>query len=95
MHVALTDHDIRPIVAAAVEELLSRRQAAEVALDLERLAYPEAEAAAAMGVPQYVLRDCRLRGELQGRRVGKRVLYSRDELLRFLAARPAEGSAAR
>ncbi|HEX3658217.1 MAG TPA: helix-turn-helix domain-containing protein [Pirellulales bacterium] len=50
----------------------------------DRLAYTEPEAAALVGVKPHVLRDARLRGELSGKRVGKRTVYSRDELLRYL-----------
>ena len=46
--------------------------------------YTEPEAGALLGIGRHVLRDCRLRGELRGRLVGKRILYERGELLRFL-----------
>ena len=32
----------------------------------DRLGYPEAEAAALLGIERHVLRDCRLRGEIRG-----------------------------
>jgi hypothetical protein len=49
-----------------------------------RLAYPEAEAAALLGVKPYVLRDCRRRGELEGAKVGSKIIYSRADLEAFL-----------
>jgi hypothetical protein len=49
-----------------------------------RLALTEPEAAQAIGVPRHVLRDARLAGELRGRRVGKRVIYTRQDLLEYL-----------
>jgi hypothetical protein len=50
----------------------------------DRLGYTEGEAAAMIGVARHVLRDCRLRGEIAARRVGKRFVYARTTLLRFL-----------
>lgn len=47
--------------------------------------FRNAEAAAAIGVRPHVLRDARLRGQIQGRKVGKKTVYARDELLKFLA----------
>ena len=52
-----------------------------------RIGYTEPEAATLVGVRPHVLRDCRLRGEISARRVGRRLIYSRDELERFLAER--------
>jgi len=52
-----------------------------------RLAYTEPEAAVLLGVKPHVLRDCRRRGELQGAKVGSRVLYTRADLLDFLERR--------
>ena len=39
------------------------------------------------GVKPHVLRDCRRRNELQGARVGNKILYSRADLLEFLSRR--------
>ena len=49
-----------------------------------RLGYTEPEAAALIGVARHTLRDCRLRGEITARMVGRKYIYSRDSLLRFL-----------
>lgn len=53
-----------------------------------RLTLTEEEAANACGVGRHVLRDLRLAGRLKGHRLGKRVVYSRDNILEFLASRP-------
>lgn len=74
--------DIKPIVIAAVTETLAKRS--DGVLPTERLAFPEAEAAALCGVAKHVLRDARLRGEVTGRLLGKKMIYERGELLRFL-----------
>jgi hypothetical protein len=54
------------------------------------LGYTEGEAAAMIGVARHVLRDCRLRGEITARRVGKRFVYSRSTILRFLEGTPED-----
>jgi hypothetical protein len=79
--------DLKPVILEAVRETLLQHQAIAAQLPTERLAFPEPEAAALLGIPRHSLRDCRLRGEVQGRLVGKRILYDRRELLRFLSAK--------
>jgi len=49
-----------------------------------RLALTEEEAAAACGVGRHVLRDLRLQGRLVHRKLGKRVVYLREDLSDFL-----------
>ncbi|MEX1027074.1 MAG: helix-turn-helix domain-containing protein [Candidatus Paceibacterota bacterium] len=82
MHLNFDKSDLRPLIEQVVVEILAQ-------LDVDRqqfskLAYTEPEAAALLNVRRHVLRDARLRGEISGSRVGKRILYERDELLRFL-----------
>ncbi len=84
MHLAIDPGSLRPIVAAVVAETLSQRP--EGILPAERLAFPEAEAAALIGVAKHILRDARLRGEISGRLCGKKIIYSRDELQRYVTA---------
>lgn len=52
----------------------------------ERLGFTESQAAELLGLPKHVLRDCRDRGEISGRLIGKRMVYSRKELEKFVAA---------
>jgi len=49
-----------------------------------RLSFTESEAAALLGVGRHALRDARLRGEVEASKVGRRILYSRDQLLQLL-----------
>ena len=77
--------EFRPLIEQVVTETMRRLEAERVKLS-GRLAYPEAEAAALIGVERHVLRDARLRREIEASRVGKRIVYTRDELLRFLHA---------
>jgi hypothetical protein len=79
--------ELEPVIRAAVVAVLDELRANEATLG-NRLAYPEAEAAALLGIPRHVLRDARLRGEIVGRTVGRKILYSRDALLKFLSDDP-------
>src|SRR5688572_22617128 len=49
-----------------------------------RLAFNEPEAATLLGVRQHVVRDARLRGEIESTRVGSRIAYTRHDLLAYL-----------
>jgi hypothetical protein len=90
MRIEFEDHDLDPLVEQVVRRVLEQREAADANL-ADRLAYSEAEAAALLGVRRHVLRDARLRRELDGAKVGKRIMYTREELLRFLGRQPANG----
>ncbi len=79
MKIDLHPDDLAPIVAAAVDVVIARRD--ELG---DRLGYPEAEAARLLGVRKHVLRDSRLRGEISARRVGRGYIYSRTALVRWL-----------
>ncbi|MEX2140578.1 MAG: helix-turn-helix domain-containing protein [Pirellulales bacterium] len=80
------DAVLRPLIERVVGTVLDRLESQREAVG-ERIAYSEAEAASLLGVQRHVLRDARLRGELFGCRVGKRICYEREELLRFLRSR--------
>ena len=82
--IVFTSDDLRPLVATIVAETLEQLAEADRKLPDGRLGFPESEASQRLGVAQHVLRDARLRGEIKGKRVGKRIMYSRDELMRFL-----------
>jgi Helix-turn-helix domain len=75
--------ELRPLIVEAVRATVDQIQTDQAKL-ADRLGYPEPEAARLLGVARHVLRDCRLRGELKGRLVGKKIVYSRAELIRFL-----------
>lgn len=76
--------DLRPLIERTVSETIAQLDAERSKLT-GRLGYTESEAAAALGVQRHALRDARLRGEVQASRVGKRVIYSREQLLALLA----------
>ena len=79
----ILDDELRPLIEQVVTETVNRLDAERVRLG-GRLAYAEAEAAALIGVERHVLRDARLRQEIEGSKVGKKIVYTRDQLLRFL-----------
>jgi hypothetical protein len=84
---------LEPLIRAVVEQTIARLdQAREVLPD--KLAYSEAEAARLLSLHPHQLRDARLRGEIEASvGPGRRILYSRADLLAYLASRrwsPAE-----
>jgi hypothetical protein len=83
VNIAFSADDLRPLVAAVVEQVLTSKADAD-SKHGNRLGHTEAEAAALIGVERHVLRDCRLRGEINAKLVGKKYIYSRLEIERFL-----------
>jgi hypothetical protein len=77
---------LEPIIRAVVEQTIAALDAERARLN-GRLAYPEAEAAALLGLARHQLRDMRLAGRI-GASVGpgKKVLYTRQDLEGFLRA---------
>jgi hypothetical protein len=83
MQINLDDADLEPLVTRVVAKVLAKREADGVKFG-GRLAFTEPEAAALIGVRPHVLRDCRLRGEIEGAKIGKRIMYSREQLLALM-----------
>ncbi len=86
MKIEFDPETLKPLLDAAVERALERVGLFDAKLG-DRLGFIEPEAASLLGVEQHVLRDCRLRGEIHARKVGKRYVYGRDELIRFLRSK--------
>ena len=84
MKLIVDEMELRSLIEEVIESTLQQLEA-ERAKCNGRLGYTEPEAAAMLGIQPHVLRDCRLRGEISARKAGKRFIYSRDTLLRFLA----------
>ncbi len=83
MQVSFDKSELQPIIETAVRATLE--QVADENAQLgSRLAFSEAEAASLLGIKTHVLRDCRLRGEIIARRVGKSFRYSCNQLVRFM-----------
>lgn len=90
MRVEFSPDDLRPVIDAAVRSALDQQQAEAATLNPDRISYYEPEAAQLVGIPSHVLRDARLRGEIVGSRIGKRIVYERAELLRFIREKREE-----
>ena len=77
MELRFDSDDLKPIVRSVVAELADR-------FDDGRIAYTEVEAAELVGVARHVLREARLRGEVQHGRIGAKIVYTKRQLLAFL-----------
>lgn len=80
MQICFEASEMRALIHEVVREVLS-----ELGWPEGRLALDEAEAARACGVCRHVLRDLRLGGKITARKLGRKVLYTRKDLLRALA----------
>jgi hypothetical protein len=78
-----SEADIRPLVEIVVAEVVAKVGG----VPSDRLAFEESEAARMLGIPKHVLRDLRLSGGIEAKKCGKRALYRRDVLLRYLGAK--------
>jgi hypothetical protein len=57
-----------------------------------RVALDEAEAARVCGVARHVLRDLRLSGRIRARKLGRKIVYTREDLMRALGSVPSSAS---
>ena len=80
--VTLDDVVIRHVMERVIREL-----ATNLDWPKGRIALNEHEAAEALGVPRHVLRDFRLSGRVQSTRIGRKVLYTRSQLLAALTGK--------
>jgi hypothetical protein len=88
LSLTLDPEALRPLIAAVVRETLAQFREAEAGLPEGRLCFSESEASRLLGLNPWQLRDCRLRGEIAASQiVGRRVRYSRQDLVGYLAAR--------
>lgn len=74
--------------AKSLEELVRRIVTKTIGLSdwpAGRIALDEGEAAAACGVARHVLRDLRLAGRIQAKKLGRKYVYSRSDLLDALS----------
>ncbi len=79
---------LRPLIAEIVAETVARLETARPALAGDKLAYSEAEAARMLDLGEHVLRDERRRGRIAASSiVGRRIRYTRADLMDYLARR--------
>ncbi len=89
LHLSLDADMLRPLIRAVVAEVLAALEEDRSRLG-DRLAYSEPEAARLLGLETHQLRDERLRGRIAASQiVGRRIRYTREDLLGYLAARRA------
>ena len=74
---------LRPVIQQVVAETVAQLEAKRSKFD-GRIAYTEPEAAALLGVQPHVLRDLRRMGEIDASKIGKRIVYTRSDLLSHL-----------
>jgi hypothetical protein len=79
MHFTIESDEIRGLVKEVVRETL-----APIDWPVHRLTLSEQEAAEACGVGRHVFRDLRLGGQSRARRLGKKVVYTRTDVLAAL-----------
>ena len=83
MKIDFESTDLRPLIRAVAAEVLEQLDAERTKLN-GHLAFSERQAAELVGIPTHSLRDLRLRGEIHGSRLGRRIVYRRDELMKLL-----------
>lgn len=71
-------------VLSQLVELTVQQTLQELDWPANRLALTEEEAAKSCGVGRHVLRDQRQRGQITCRRIGKKIVYRRQDLFDFL-----------
>jgi hypothetical protein len=90
MRLELDPQDLKIVVREVLAEVLTAAD-----WPTGRVALDEAEAAAACGVARHVLRDLRLAGRIEARKLGRKVLYMRHDLLRALGTPPEKSDCER
>jgi hypothetical protein len=87
MQVMIDPKELAPVIQATIAATLAQIQADETRIG-DRLAIPEPEAARLLSLEPHQLRDERRRGRIAASViVGKRIRYSRADLLEYLATR--------
>ena len=85
---------LAPIIRAIVAETVAQVEASRQHIPADgRLAFNEQEAAAMLGLEPHVLRDERRRGRISASSiVGRRIRYTRADLVKYLAERRVNGN---
>ena len=84
MTLELPEAELRQLMRQIVLDTVEAVHNCPGTLKGHRLAYSEPEAASALGVKAHVLRDARLRGEIQATKIGGRIGYEAAELKDYL-----------
>lgn len=70
-------------IADRVLDRVSRFVSSDDRIFGAKLTFDEGEAAEILGVPRYVLKGCRERGEITPTKIGKKYQYTRKMLIEF------------
>jgi hypothetical protein len=82
---------LRPLIKAVVAEVVSQMESDKAKIDNGRLVFTEEEAAAMLQLQPHCLRDERRRGKIGcSRVVGRRLRYTKQDLLDYLRGRRIE-----
>ncbi len=76
-------------IADRVFQRISVHIASDSRIFGEKLTFDEQEAADIIGIPRYVLKGCRERGEITPRKIGKKWHYSRNQICEFARNQPS------
>ena len=82
MEIKLDPTDLKPVIETVITELLTRFEDTD-----GRIAFTEEEAAGLLGVPATTLRDERLRERVEASLVGRKIRYTKRQLLDYLTRR--------
>ena len=82
---------LAPLIRQVVVETVAQIEGESAKLG-DKLAYSEPEAARLLGLREHQLRDARLAGRIECSQItGRRIRYTREDLLRYLAENRWEG----
>ena len=88
LQLSLPPDVLKPLIRAVVAETIAPSKPTAALPDAGRLAFGESEAARMLGMNTHQLRDERLRNRIAASvGPGRRILYARQDLLNYLAAR--------
>ena len=79
----INNETLRPLIEQVVAETIERLESRHARF-AGQIAFTEPEAAALLGVQPHVLRDLRLVGAIEAARVGRRIVYTRADLMHYL-----------
>lgn len=93
MKIEIDPDDLAPVIEQAVAASIARLEGTRFG-DADKLAFREPEAARLLSLESHQLRDERLRGRIKASMgPGGKILYTRQNLIDYLASRPWRASA--
>lgn len=88
LNISIGTKELEPLIRQVIEQTVRAMEDERARLPGDRLAYSEEEAASLLGLEPHVLRDERRRGRIAASSiVGRRIRYTRDDLLAYLRER--------